>query len=69
MTSAPRGGELLHRRPDVADGETDVVHAGSPVGEKPSDVRVGTEGRHELDSARAEAQVDGLDTLLLERVA
>ena len=60
------GGELLHRRPDVADGEAYVVHAGTPGGEKPSDVRVGTE---ELDSARAEAQVDGLDTLLLERVA
>jgi hypothetical protein len=63
------GSELFHSRLDIADGDADVVHPRASTGQKAPDVRVGGERRDELDPARAEAQVYGLDALLLQPVA
>ena len=64
MTFAPCGGELASAA-DVVDLDADVVHPGAAACEEAADVRVLGERGDELDPARAEAQVDGLDPLLL----
>ena len=49
-------GELRERRADVVDLVGDVVHPRPALREKPADVRVGAEGREELDPALADPQ-------------
>src|SRR5215475_3919432 len=63
------GLKLVDCRPDVVDLERDVVHAGPPVGEELPDRRVVAERGEQLDTAGADTQRGGLDTLVAHRLA
>jgi hypothetical protein len=54
---------------DVVHGEAHVVHPGPAVRQKTPDRRGVLEGRDELDATRAQAEVHGLDALIVQAAA
>ena len=65
----PASGQLLERGVDVVDAVGDVVETGALALEELADRRVGPERAQELDVAVADVEQDGLDALLLDRLA
>ena len=62
-------GKLAQRRVDVVDPVGDVVEPGALALEELADRSVGAERAQELDVAVADVEQDGLDPLLLDRLA